>query len=365
MKFYSLKKLNKIDATYRIAFGERSNGKTFACLEELLKTYATTGKQGAYLRRWDDDFKGKRGQTLFNAIVAESKVWKELYSEEWDSIKYKSAQWWLFKHDDDLNVDVWSDEPICYGFALSTMEHDKSSSYPNIGIIIFDEFLTRRAYLPDEFVLFMNVISTIVRHRTDVRIYMIGNTVNKTCPYFTEMGLTNVSKMKAGKIDVYHYGESKLTVAVEYCAPNNEDGKPSDVYFAFNNPKLQMITGGAWEMAMYPHLPIKYKPKDIRFTYFIQFEMDLLQCEIIYVDDMRFTYIHRKTTELQNPETDLVYCPDQSPRPNWSRRITKCRNKMENEICRYFIEEKVFYQDNEVGEIVRNYLQFCKTASII
>ena len=34
-----------------------------------------------------------------------------------------------------------------------------------------------------------------------------------------------------------------------------------DVYFAFNNPKLQMITSGAWEMAIYPHNKVKYKPK--------------------------------------------------------------------------------------------------------
>ena len=26
-------------------------------------------------------------------------------------------------------------------------------------------------------------------------------------------------------------------------------------------------------------------------------------------------------------------------------------------IAQYFIEDRVFYQDNEVGEIVRNYLQ--------
>ena len=141
-----------------------------------------------------------------------------------------------------------------FAFALTQMEHDKSTSYPDVTTIIFDEFLSRIGYLKDEFMLFMNVVSTIVRQRNDVTIYMLGNTVNKYCPYFTEMGLTHVDKMEPGTIDVYTYGESKLKVAVEYCKDHNIDGRKSDSYFAFDNPQLQMITNGVWEVALYPHI---------------------------------------------------------------------------------------------------------------
>ena len=85
------------------------------------------------------------------------------------------------------------------------------------------------------------------------------------------MGLTRVKDMKPGTIDVYQYGEEgKLRVAVEY-AEASKEGKKSDVYFAFDNPKLKMITTGVWEIDIYPHCPYKYKPKDIQFTYFIKF----------------------------------------------------------------------------------------------
>src|SRR5699024_5250425 len=125
------------------------------------------------------------------------------------------------------------------------VEHDKSTAYPKVKTIFFDEFLTRQYYLPDEFVTFMNVVSTIVRQRDDVIIFMCGNTVNQYCPYFTEMGLTHVKEMNKGVIEVYKYGESRLKVAVEYADSISKSGKPSDVYFAFDNPNLQMITGGA------------------------------------------------------------------------------------------------------------------------
>ena len=136
------------------------------------------------------------------------------------------------------------------------MEHDKSTSYPDVTTVIFDEFLTRQSYLPDEFILFQNVLSTIIRGRRDVTIFMLGNTVNKWSPYFAEMGLKHVKEMEVGSIDVYTYGDSELTVAVEFTG-SRHSSKASDVYFAFDNPRLNMITGseGSWEMAIYPHCP--------------------------------------------------------------------------------------------------------------
>ena len=204
----------------------------------------------------------------------------------------------------------------------------------------------------------MNVISTIVRHRTDVKIFMLGNTVNRYCPYFKEMGLAHIKDMSPGTIDVYRYGDSELIVAVEYTQPN-KDGKASDFYFAFDNPKLSMITGGTWEIDIYPHCPVKYKPNEIMFTYFIEFSGDLLQCEIVLHDDMYFTFIHRKTTELKHPDRDLIYTTDFSARYNYRRKITRPMSKLERKITEHFEKDKVFYSDNEVGEIVRNYLIWC------
>jgi hypothetical protein len=359
MKYYSLVGIKKIPAQYRVIIGERSNGKTFACLEEILSMYTTTGKQGGYIRRWAEDLKTRRAQTLWNGLISEKKI--EKYTNgKWTGVEWRNGKWHLSKFDIELDKTVIDETPICYAFTLATMEHDKSTSYPDIDIIVFDEFLTRGSYLPEEFILFMNVVSTIIRHRLNVQIYMLGNTVNKSAPYFKEMGLTNVDKMKQGDIDIYKYGESGLQVAVEYCNSPNKEGKPSDLYFAFNNPKLQMITGGAWEMSIYPHCPCKYKYKDIRFTYFIIWESDILQCEIVQTEEYNFTFIHRKSTPLKEETEDLIYCPEQNVNMNWTKKITSARNLREERVQWYFKAEKIFYQDNEVGEVVRNYLNWCK-----
>ena len=358
-KYYSLKNILSKNCVYNVIFGERSNGKTYAALKYGLENFWKNGKQTGIVRRWREDFTGKRGQTMYNAIVTNNEV-ERITAGEWTDIYYYGSKWYLCKYDKE-GKRVQHEKPLAYGFALSSMEHDKSTSYPDITTIVFDEFLTRTMYIPDEFVLFMNTISTIVRHRTDVKIFMLGNTVNKYCPYFKEMGLTHIKEMDPGDIDVYRYGESDLTVAVEYTRPNKQ-GKESDIYFAFDNPKLSMITGGAWEIDIYPHCPVKYKPKDILFTYFIEFSGELLQCEIIQCEDMCFTFIHRKTTELKDPDHDIIYSPDYSARGNWKRKITNPRTPIEKKIVEHYYRDKVFYSDNEVGEVVRNYLLWCGKA---
>ena len=355
IKYYSLKKIKELHAQYNMIIGERSNGKTYSVLYEICENYFKYRKQGAVVRRWQDDFKGKRALAMFAPLVSDGVILK-LSGGQWDRIDYRSGCWYPARYDEETDTIIRADIPLAWAFSLSSMEHDKSTSYPEITTICFDEFLTRGYYLVDEFVLFMNVISTIVRQRTDVVIYMLGNTVNWVCPYFTEMGIKHIKDMKQGSIDIYEYGESGLKVAVEYCR-SIADSKKSNVYFAFDNPRLQMITSGAWEIALYPHLPIKYKPKDIKGIFFIIFEGDVLQCEVVNADHNPFIYIHRKTTPIHDYDNDVIYQLNNDYRINHYQSLIRYRDKRSKVISFLFKQNKVYFQDNEVGEIVRNYRQ--------
>ena len=217
-KYYSLKNILKTNAVYNVIIGGRSNGKTYACHDYAINEYWKHGRQCALIRRYRDDFMGKRGTVMFDAQIASGNI-EKITDGLWSEVYFYRSAWYLARHDENGEL-IHDERPFCIAFSLASMEHDKSTSFPGIGTVIFDEFITRTLYLKDEFVLFMNVLSTIIRHRTDVKIFMIGNTVNKYCPYFKEMGLTHIKDMKPGNIDVYTYGESKLTVAVEYSENN-------------------------------------------------------------------------------------------------------------------------------------------------
>lgn len=357
-RYWDISRILSKGADYNIVIGERSNGKTYGTLEYALKKYVADGSEVAYIRRWDEDIRGRRASKVWDSLVTSGAV-SRITNGEYKSISYYAGCWYLSNFDETLNKFVKAPTPFCYAFSLSSMEHDKSTSYDNVNTIIFDEFLTRKYYLNDEFVIFLNVISTIIRDRDNVKIFMLGNTVNKYCPYFAEFGLKHIQDMQQGKIDVYSYGKKgkTLTVAVEFCG-NGKSSKPSDKYFAFDNPKLKMITKGTWELAIYPHLPQGYriKDRDIVFSYFIVFNDNILQGDIVSDDKSLFTYIHKKTTPIKNPDMDMIYSLEDTPLPNHFKDLLSNATKIQSKVAWFFVSKKVFYQSNEIGEIVRNFI---------
>lgn len=366
VKYYTLDKILEYNADYNIIYGERSNGKTTAVLGYALKRYIESGftEQLGIIRRWEEDYKGKNGTQMFEAINALG--WVEKWTKGFYNIVYYWGQrWYLAKYDEQGKKLYQDEKPFALGFSITSEEHYKSTAYPDITTILFDEFITRSYYIPDEFVKFQNLLSTIIRLRTNVKIFMCGNTINKYCPYFNEMGLINIKKQTIGTIDLYQYGESSLRVAVEY-SDFNGSKKASNKYFAFDNPKLSMITHGGWEIDIYPHLPVKFKETEIAYKYFIKFNDEMLEAKIVYSKELNvpFTFIHRKTTPIKEDNTYLVYQEEIDVRKNYHRKITQPVNNKMKKVWSYFQKEKVFYQDNEVGEIMRNYLIWCKKEGI-
>ena len=106
----------------------------------------------------------------------------------------------------------------------------------------------------------------------------------------------------------------------------------------------------------------------IKYTFYIDFEDNILQCEIIYKKVDRegnskpsyFLFVHPKTTPLKDVKREIVYSQTSSPLPNYRRKLTKATSNIERKIQTFFAKDKVFYSDNETGEIMRNYLMWCK-----
>lgn len=363
IRYYDLTEILTKEADYNIIFGERSNGKTYAVLDYAIRRYLDRGEQTAYVRRWREDLRGKRAESLFFNHTANGLI-EKLTKGKFNETFYIGGKWFLSYYDSETKKRVPDTIPFCYGFALSEQEHEKSSSYPNVTTIVFDEFLTRRGYLPDEFILFMNLLSTIIRQRDNVKVFMLGNTVNKFCPYFTEMGLKQVPYMEQGTIDIYKFGENGATVAVEYTA-NIVKQKASNKYFCFDNQNLEMITGGKWELAVYPHLPVKYTPDNVMFNYFIIFGDVTLRADIVNVDENNFTFIYPQTKPIKDDCTTLIYSLDMNGKPNYKRRLISNASELERKIAWYYASDKVFFLNNEIGEVVRNYIITSHKTNII
>ena len=71
-KYYTLNAILQYNADYNVIYGERSNGKTTAVLDYALDDHVKSGykNQLAIIRRWEEDYKGKNGQQMYESIVA-------------------------------------------------------------------------------------------------------------------------------------------------------------------------------------------------------------------------------------------------------------------------------------------------------
>ncbi len=366
-KHWNIKPIKKTGATYRVVYGQRGPGKTFGVLYDAFERYLKDGSKLGIVRRMDEDFIGANSAKAYYDMLIHDANGDNNISDLSDGIytgvEYYNGRYWLTQPGDD-GKNHRTTEYIAYGFSISSAEHYKGTRYNDISQIVFDEFVATKFYLPDEFVQFQNLLSTIIGSRPGIVIYMLGNSINPYCLYWREMGLNRIHDQKPGTIDVYTYGESGLTVAVEQTGTVKAT-ETARMYFAFDNPKLKMITdAGQWAIDVYPHCPVKYRPKDIMFTFFILFDEKTYQCEVINTGKCEFVFIHIKTSDLQDPDNDLIYSLERDPRPNWRVNITKPLYPVEKKIANFFIGNRVYYQDNAVGNAIENYIKQARSITI-
>lgn len=370
MRYYNTERIRKTDSIYNFVIGERSNGKTTAVLRDIVDDYYRTGRKGAVVRQMEIDIQGHKGGSLFNGLEAGNMI-SELTDDEWSGVKYKNRAYYFTKRDPETNEVTASAEPFCYIFAISQSTHYKGNSYPNIGTIMFDEFMRMDSmYLQDEVFQFLNLVSTLVREKADAKIFMVANTVSWNSPYFTTMRLREVSKMKPGDLQVFDFNDGKydVKIAVEYCE-NTADygGKDSDVYFTFvNDDRVRMITDGTFAVPEYPKCPHSFRSRDILCTYWFQTDDKTIRGRLIHpARDQLFVFcetVHDEIFEAYADERrDLFY----------SRKFTGEINHFTDPLipysypgCSYLVSalqaSRMFFDNSETGE---NLMYFINQAS--
>lgn len=358
------KKLLEKACEFSYFLGERSNGKTTNVLGFLIGEFIMSGfiRQFALVRRYGLDITASNCMDIFKVIINNDYISK-LTKDTFNGIWYDRKKFYLCKYNEEGRRIITMKEPFCYVFALSEQEHKKGISYPNIFTMFLDEVSSNIGYLTNEFVLFSNLLSTLVRLDDDFKVIMCSNTISRYCPYYREMGLYHIQKQPQGSIEIYNYGEGKSSgnVGVYYCEKLDKKLKKSDKFFSFNNPKLRMITDGKWEIGLYPHLPYKYEQTDILLKYYIIFENEIYQCNIISnkKENVVFTYIHCKTTKIQDKKCIIFCLDDNNPSLFHRKNIFKSMDKIGEKILWFYKYNKVYYQDNFVGDSINNYLKEC------
>lgn len=252
IKWYSLDNILKYDVQYYIIFGERSNGKSYAVDKYIIDKFFEEGKQFAFVKRFEEDIKTKYMSEVFNPL-------EEYILEKYGHrIKFYRGCWLLYE--DGLEGKISECKVFGYAFSLANVNRTKATSYPDIDTILFEEFMSIDcSYLPDELNLFLNLISTIVRYRHNVKVFMLANAISKFSPYSSALGI-RLHRLKKGEIISKEYTDKKgfkTRFAIERSENvnvfDNNQNTSKVVYNNFGNAGVgQMITSGEFEVHTYP-----------------------------------------------------------------------------------------------------------------
>lgn len=245
IKYWNIDPILATKSDINLVIGQRSNGKTYGVCRYFLREYKRTKKRFVYIRRWDEDIKGFRAEQLFTPLQKEIEA---LFGEEY-TIVYFRHKYYLV-NPAGVKVDI-----VGYAVALSQASHTKSVAYGDVGYILFDEFIQMagEVNLRDEMQKYENTLSTIIRQKQDVIIFLCANTVSKFSPYFTHYGF-DINKVNQGSIVTKEYPiddtKSILRISLEYCEYNEDIGKRVSKYTT-----SKMIRTGQWEIPETDDIP--------------------------------------------------------------------------------------------------------------
>lgn len=239
--------------------------------------------------------------------------------------------------------------------ALSTEQHMSSASFLDVDTIIFEEFMERGSYIPNEPSRLMIFYSTIDRKRGTTKLYMVGNSISKVCPYSKDWNLDKIFKtIKQGEIKVLEIqnDENNVKIAVEFC--KSSGGKT----MAIGTSKT-MIDTGAWAYSPQPKLPDSYKNYKCIYRFGFLFQGFKFLSELLLDKNNNYIwYIYPYYKEFD--EKLIVISDEIKPSKYWQRDIYNLSipNDRLKQLFSTFKENKIFYSDDMCGTDFKQVIDF-------
>lgn len=363
--YYNLDKIDSYNAQINLIYGERSNGKSYqvkhkkgidpyiASLEESINKR----KRFMLIRRWKEEIKPEKIEQYFLDID----IFK-LTHGEYNCISLYKGKLWLSNYDPEAKPQIKRGDYIGYVVALSTEQTYAGASYLDVENMIFEEFMARGSYLPHEPDKLMNLYSTVDRKRGTTRLWLVGNTISRVCPYVEDWGLHEIlSKQKQGDIDVVDIPtgfindegkEETIKLALEYC---KSSGTSSHVIGKYKD----MLNSGSWQCDPQPHLPLSYNEYDVMFRMVFKYGSFKFIAEYLFDNVKEYCwYIYPFKGEITD---DMLVISDEVKLDrHWQRNIYNIDidNITLKRLLNTFREGNIFYSSDLCGTDFKQCIDF-------
>lgn len=356
---WTSKKITKENADYNIVIGERGNGKTYDLQKKCIEAFLKTGEQCFLLRRWMEDVKPSNAQNYWDGNLL-AKLY-DMSGGRFRNIILKGMRYIAVDYDDKGKPIVNEANTVGYVWDLNEAERLKGQSFPFVTNIVFEEFisLSQMGYLPDEVTMFLNTVSTIVRDRTNVKIWLLGNTVNPYNPYFKHFGIKGL-ELKQGEIWTKTDTITGCKLAVEFCAQRRTGSLKgtSAKYFAFGTAdgSTDMILTGQWQLPDYPVR--KFRPAFSQIRMMIRFDDRLMSFHLMTDDRARsYLYVRSEDPKTHITEDTIVLDLQPSMKRNHYTAFQNLPSTDQNRmIASLLSNRKIYFDERMTGAYFFNFL---------
>lgn len=348
---YKLDKILETKSLYNLIVSGRMRGKSSAVKLYVFNESFLYGRKFALIFRTRDGKSQEALSSFFSEPWMTSHI-KKVSKGKYEGVHVKTNRCYLYYYDnkgkriDDLEIGC-----VCF---LDEDEQNKSMVYNDYFNIYMEEFISRYGYLQNEVVMLESLISTILRfnmYDEQAHVFLVGNTISRVCPYFSEWGL-NVHKQEEDTIEIKEFERNidgvdfKFKIATERLK-NNEQGISIST-------KGKQMESGEWETGKIPLF--KDRKSDFEtvyeFVYFYEGFCFLLSC--LSKDDYLFIVCEKKTTPIK--KGTRVISNVESYDPLYTKDFTPLRQS-ERIIFNLIKQNKIFFCDALTGADFYNCLQ--------
>ena len=364
--YYNLDNIEKENAQINLIFGERSNGKSYQVkhrkavlpyLESVEKS-VTERKRFMLIRRWKEEIKPEKIEQYFLDVD----IYK-LTEGKYNCLSLYKGKIWLSNYDPESKPQIKRGDYIGYVVALSTEQTYAGASYLDVENMIFEEFMARGAYLPHEPDKLMNLYSTVDRKRGTTKLWLVGNTISRVCPYIEEWGLHKIiTEQKQGTIVTKEINtgfiddegnEESIKLAIEYC---KSTGTSSHVI----GKHKAMLNQGAWQSDPQPHLPMSYNEYDVMFRMMFKYGEFKFIAEYLFDNVSEYCWYVYPYNKNEIADDILVISDEVKLNRHWQRNIYNIDidNITLKRLLNTFRENNIYYASDLCGTDFKQAIDF-------
>lgn len=173
--------------------GGRTIGKTYGLRKKNIYEYINTGNRWVEIVRTESDLPAFE-KDYFGKLILKGEFPRHQF-------KIESHCAYIAKKCNDDETPEW--ELMGYFLAMTKEQKAKYRTFVNVRNFTFDEAIIDKnhsrysRYLPNEWDIILGLMSSALREipgqkKTGVRVNLLGNACDLTCPFFEAMGVTKV-----------------------------------------------------------------------------------------------------------------------------------------------------------------------------